>query len=69
MLKVCRRNFVIGLKYKVKILIPLNKIRRDALISFEVCRMVSHDSIEVKFDFCNHPENFGRIIALYLLDD
>ena len=41
---------------------------RDALISFEVCRMVYHYSTEAKFDFGNHPKNLGRIIALYLLD-
>ena len=30
--------------------------------------MVYHYSIEVKFDFGDHPKNLGRIIALYLLD-
>ena len=30
--------------------------------------MVYRYSIEVKFDFVTHPKNFGRIIALYLLD-
>ena len=29
--------FVVGLKYKVKILFPLNNFWRDALISFKVC--------------------------------
>ena len=29
--------FVVGVKYKVKILFPLNSFWRDALISFEVC--------------------------------
>ena len=60
--------FVVGVKNKVKILFPLNNFWRDALISYQVCRMVYHYSIEVKFDFGNHPKNFGRIIALYLLD-
>ena len=57
--------FVVGVKNKVKILFPLNNFWRDALISYQVCRMVYHYSIEVKFDFGNHPKNFGRIIALY----
>ena len=30
--------------------------------------MVYNYSIEVKFDFSNHPKNFGRIIALYFLN-
>ena len=59
---------IVGVKYKVKILCPLNNLWMNALISFEVCRMVYHYSIEVKFDFGNHPKNFGRLIALYLLD-
>ena len=29
--------FIVGVKYKVKILFPLNNFWRDALISFEVC--------------------------------
>ena len=37
-------------------------------MSFEVCRMVYHYSIEVSFDFGNHLKNFGQIIALYLFD-
>ena len=60
--------FVVGVKYKVKILFSLNNFGRDALISFEVCRMLYHYSIEVKFDFGNYPKYFGRIIALYVLD-
>ena len=43
---------------KVKILFPLNNFWRDALISLEVCRMVYHYSIEVKFDFGNHSKTF-----------
>ena len=48
--------FVVEVKYKVKILFPFNNFWRDALISFEVCRMVYHYSIEFKFDFGNHRE-------------
>ena len=32
--------FVVGVKYKVKILFPLNNFWKDALISFEVCSEV-----------------------------
>ena len=60
------RLFVVGVKYKVKILCPLNNFWRDALTLFEVCRMVYHYSIEVQFDFGNHPKNFE--LGLYLLD-
>ena len=60
--------FVVGVKYKIKILCPLNNSWRDVLIPFKVCRMVYHYSIEVKFDFGNYPKNLGQIIALYLLD-
>ena len=45
-------------KTQVKILFSLNNFWRDALISFKVCRMVYHYSIEVKFDFGNHPKQF-----------
>ena len=41
-------GFVIRVKYKVKILFPLNNVWRDGLISFEVCKMVYHYNIEVK---------------------
>ena len=39
-------------------------LRRDALISFQVCKMVYHDtcySIEVKYDIGSHLKNFGQI--------
>ena len=56
--------FVVRVKYKVKILFSLSNFWRDALISLEVYRMVYHYSIEVKFEFGNHPKTFGPIIAL-----
>ena len=40
---------------------------RDALISLEVCRRIYHCKMQVKFDICNHPQNFGRVMALVLL--
>ena len=57
--------FVFGAKYKVNILFALNNFWRDAVITFEVCRIVYRYSKEVKFDFGNHPINFGRIIVLF----
>ena len=50
---------VVGVKYMVKILFPLNNLWRYALISFEVCRMVYHYTIEVKFDFGNNPKKIS----------
>ena len=40
-------------------LFPLNNLWRYALISFEVCRMVYHYTIEVKFDFGNNPKKIS----------
>ena len=57
--------FVFGVKYKVNILFALNSFWRDAIITFEVCRIVYRYSKEVKFDLGNQPNNFGRIIALF----
>ena len=48
--------FVVGVKYRVKIMFPPNNFWRDALIALEVCRMVYHYSPEVKFDFGNHAK-------------
>ena len=58
----------IVVKYRVKILFPLNNFRTNAWISLKVCRMVYHYSIAVKFDFGNYQKNFGGITALYLLN-
>ena len=34
---------------------------------FKVCRRIYHCKVQVKFDIGNHPQNFGRVIALYRL--
>ena len=38
---------------------------RDALFTLEVCRRIYHYKLQVKFDICNYPQNFGRIMALF----
>ena len=55
-------------KIQGKDIVPPQSLLKEALFLFEVCRMVYNHSIEVKFDLGNHPKNFSRIIALYLLD-
>ena len=46
---------------------PLNNFCRDTLILLKLCRRVYHCKIQVKFDICNHPQNFGWAMALLRL--
>ena len=60
--------FVVGMKYRVKKLFPANMFWKDALISFEFCKIVYHYSIDFKLHFGNHPQNFAQSLALYVLN-
>ena len=40
---------------------------RDALIVLKVCKRIYHCKVQVKYDISNHPQNFGRIMALFRL--
>ena len=44
---------------------PINNFCRGALISLKVCRRIYHCKIQVNFDISNHPQNFGRVMALF----
>ena len=45
----------------------INNFCRDALILLKVCRKIYHCKIQVKLDISNHPQNFGRVMALFRL--
>ena len=51
----------------VLILVPLSNFSRDALILLKVCRRIYYCNIQVKSDIGNHLQNFGQVMALFLL--
>ena len=56
--------FWLSLCWWVEILVSVQHVLGDALISSEPCRWVYHCKIQMKFDIDNYLPNFGQVIAL-----
>ena len=53
----------------VLIFVSAHLLCRDPSILLKVCRKIYHCKMQVKLDIGNHPLNFGKVMALFILPE